>query len=820
MVVSMIVAVASSRLRKSRGIGAAMVFRWKRLPSILGFGLLWVTAPHDLIGQLPSREPPTVLEVDQAEADATAAETPVVGVPTPEELGLVPGRPRVTPTRTDTPPEIDGVLDDDIWAVATHITQFTQQSPIEGAPATEATDVFVAYDSEHVYFGFHVHYRDPSIMRANRVERDRAMQDDLMTIYFDTFMDQQRGYDFDVNGYGVQGDGVISVGGGGGRFGGGGGGGFGGGGQGIPRGDRSWDVLFETGGRIVEDGYVAEMAIPFKSLRYPSPPEGEPHRWGFQIVRGVRGSNQENQVWAPMTRNERSFFSQMGILEGMTDISTSRNLEILPTFTAIQYGEIDPTLPRFRNQDTDPDAGVNLKYGLTSDLTADFTINPDFSQIESDRPQIEVNQRFPLFSRELRPFFVEGAEIFQIRAPVTFVHTRTIVDPDWGAKISGQAGRFTIGALTANDVAPGRVDDSEDRAFNEAAQTFIARAQYDLYAESNIGAIFTDREFLDSHSRVLGADGNFRLSPTISGDFSAVGSRYKGLGEEELSGHMLATRISQNSRHVRWSVLANQISPEFATDVGFVRRSDTRTVSGNVGYRFWPESWIINWGPSVDYRRTYDYDGVLQDENRSLGLNFSFAGNVSVFSNASFDMERFGGINFRTDGFFVGGRVNTSRSYSFGGNFSVGDEIYFLGPFLGHQVSWSVNGTVRPLDRLNSNLSFQRRRLTDPANGDRELFDVRIFRATTNFQFTDRLGMRNITEFNSQDETFDLNILFNYRVNAGTVFYLGYDDHFQQADLIEGDRDGDGIEEQLFFTTGQRRTNRAIFVKLQYLLRY
>ena len=183
-------------------------------------------------------------------------------------------------------------------------------------------------------------------------------------------------------------------------------------------------------------------------------------------------------------------------------------------------------------------------------------------------------------------------------------------------------------------------------------------------------------------------------------------------------------------------------------------------------------------------------------------------------------MERFGGINFRKNRFFVRGNVDTSRSYSFGANFSTGDEIFFLGPFLGHQVGWGINGTVRPLDWLASRLSFERRRLTDPGNGDAEIFDVHILRATTNIQFTDRLGMRNISELNSQGKTFDFNVLFNYRVNAGTVIYLGYDDHFQQADLIEGDRDGDGFEEQLFFTTGQRRTSRAIFIKLQYLLRY
>ncbi len=771
-------------------------------------GLFVGGTASDLRGQAPA-EPRTM----RTEANGTV-QAMSQAAPTPEELGLVPGRPRVSPTRTDTPPVIDGVLDDEIWRTAAHLTEFTQQSPLEGAPGTEATDVYIAYDSDNIYFGLHAHYEDPSIMRSNRVERDRASQDDLMTVYFDTFMDQQRGYDFDVNGYGVQGDGIMSMGRRGFRP------GSGTVAQAIPPADRSWDALFETGAQLVEDGFVAEMSIPFKSLRYPRPPEGEPHRWGFQIVREIKSKDQENQVWAPMSRDETSFFTQMGIIEGMTDISTSRNIEILPTFTAIQFGSINPTVPEFATKDPDPDAGVNLKYGLTSDLTADFTINPDFSQIESDQPQIEVNQRFPLFFRELRPFFIEGAEIFEIRAPVTFVHTRTIVDPDYGAKLSGQVGRFTLGVLTANDRAPGRVDNEEDPVFHKTAQTFIARARYELYAESNMGAILTNREFLDSHSRVFGTDGNFRLSPTISGDFRAVGSRSKDLGTEEVDGHMLATRIRQNGRNISWALSAYQISPNFRTEVGFVRRRNMRTVAGEFGYRFWPESWVINWGPTIDYGQNYDYDQVLQDENLALGINFNFARNISFSSDFNQDMERFGGVNFRKNRLSMRARVNTNRSYSFGGSFATGDEIFFLGPFLGHEFTWRLNGTVRPLDRLNANLSFERRRFTDPANNNEELFDVRIFRATTNLQFTDRLGMRNIMEFNSQAETIDFNVLFNYRINAGTVFFVGYDDHFQQADLIEGDRDGDGLEEQIFFTTGQRRTNRAVFVKLQYLLRY
>ena len=247
-------------------------------------------------------------------------------------------------------------------------------------------------------------------------------------------------------------------GGGGGR---GRGGGFGG--RGIPRGDNSWDALFDSGAQLVDDGFTAELAIPFKSLRYPQRERDVPHRWGFQIVREIRGKD-ENVVWAPISRGVAGFLPQMGLLEGMTNLSMSRNLEIMPVATGIQFGSLDTSNGDFATGDAQPEGGVNVKYGITSNLTADFTFNPDFSQIESDRPQIEENQRFALFYPELRPFFLEGAEIFNVFGPINFVHTRTIVDPDWGAKITGKIGRTSVGFLAANDAAagvirPGRLPD-------------------------------------------------------------------------------------------------------------------------------------------------------------------------------------------------------------------------------------------------------------------------------------------------------------------------------------------------------------------------
>jgi hypothetical protein len=295
---------------------------------------------------------------------------------------------------------------------------------------------------------------------------------------------------------------------------------------------------------------------------------------------------------------------------------------------------------------------------------------------------------------------------------------------------------------------------------------------------------------------------------------------HKESGGEEEGGNMLTARWVRGGRHIDWDLFLYQISPDLDTDVGFVRRTDERRASTALGYRFWPESWLINWGPRVTYMRNYTFDDVLQDEQFGLSTQFQFARNINFNVTYRNDLERFGGIDFEKTRWSFSGRVNTSRTYQFGANFSTGDQVRFsTAPFVGEGRNWGVNATFNPISRLQTSLNLNASRLTDPRDNT-EVFDVKILRARTDIQFTDRIALRNITEFNTLDETFDFNVLLNYRVNAGTVFFIGYDDHYQQANLIEGDRDGDGIDDQLFFDRDLRRTNRAIFVKLQYLLRY
>src|SRR5438552_6277452 len=255
-------------------------------------------------------------------------------------------RPSLTVVRAAQPPTIDGRLDDAIWRTAALIDMFVQVEPVEGAPATEQTEVRVAYDKEKLYFGIHAHYADVESRRVNRSDRDKLDNDDTVTITLEPFLDYLRGYSFAVNGYGVQNDSMIVV----------------QNAQSTAAGDRSYNALYYSGGQLTDDGWTAEIAIPIRSLRYPSRKPGEAHRWGFQVRRVIL-SKDEYDVWSPISRNDPNFLGQIGMLNGMTDFSTQHNFELLPTLTATSQGKLNTTTGEYTT-DSVQDAGVGLKYGI------------------------------------------------------------------------------------------------------------------------------------------------------------------------------------------------------------------------------------------------------------------------------------------------------------------------------------------------------------------------------------------------------------------------------------------------------------------------
>ena len=293
-------------------------------------------------------------------------------VPTPAfaQAGALAGRPTLTAVRAAQAPTIDGRLDDAIWPGAALIDTFVQEEPRKGSRPPRRRKIRVAYDSDRLYFGIYAHYSESACMRANRSDRDKLDNDDAVTIYLEPFLDYLRGYSFSVNGYGVQRDSMIVVTQRAGA---------------TPTATRRGTRCSRPAGQLVDDGWTAEMAIPIKSLRYPSREAGEAHRWGFQVRREIT-SKDERRSGRRSRATDANFLRRSASSTGMTNLSTQRNFELLPTFTAIGSGRLNATTGVFATDHVE-EGGVGLKYGISSNLTFDFTYNPDFSQIESANPE-------------------------------------------------------------------------------------------------------------------------------------------------------------------------------------------------------------------------------------------------------------------------------------------------------------------------------------------------------------------------------------------------------------------------------------------------
>jgi len=371
---------------------------------------------------------------------------------------------------------IDGVLDEPVWAGATRLTGFWQYLPVDGRPAEETTEVLVWYAPDAIYFGIIAHDKEPGGIRATVADRDNLDNDDHVVLEIDTFHDRRRAFSFAVNPLGAQSDGVRSE----------------GAGQVsslIPGStDLNPDFIWESKGRITDQGYQVEIRIPFKSLRYPS---ARQQTWGFQVTRVVKRTGYTD-TWTDVHRANASFLGQEGALGGLHDLKRGVLVEAQPFVTATADGVRNDVTGTFDRESVNPQAGLNLRLGFTN-YALDATANPDFSQVETDAGQVTVNQRFALFYPEKRPFFLEGIELFG--TPQTLVYTRRIVDPKGGLKLAGKFGQLGVAHLTAVDQT-----DAGDAWFN------ITRLRRDFGQSSIAGVTFTSRDQGGSHNRVLAGD--------------------------------------------------------------------------------------------------------------------------------------------------------------------------------------------------------------------------------------------------------------------------------------------------------------------------
>ncbi|MFQ6070067.1 MAG: DUF5916 domain-containing protein [Candidatus Aminicenantales bacterium] len=681
------------------------------------------------------------------------------------------------------PPKIDGKVEDEIWEKGAVIDDFTQFEPQEGAAPSEKTIAYLGYDRNNLYIAFRCFDSNPKAIRANLSNRDSVYGDDEITVYLDTFNDKKRAFTFQINPYGVQTDGIYTETGRRRR------------GMGWQRIDRNWDTFFLSNARIDRKGYTVELAIPFKSLRFPNAPS---QRWGLQIMRTIRRKNEEI-YWYPRSRDINGFLVQSGTIEFDGKIEKGKNIEIMPVVTGLKEdgGKIDP------------EAGLNFKYGLTSDLTLDATYNPDFSQVEADMPQIDVNQRYALYYPEKRPFFLEGKDFFD--TPLELVYTRTIVNPQWGLKLSGKTGKTTIGFLSALDETPTDIDvpdfPSALQGTSDRALVNVFRLKRDIFSESYIGLIFTDKELgsssnslFQNYNRVAGIDGHFKFSKYYRISFQLLGSLSKVGGQKTELVPAMNFNLSHVSRHLNFSFEWTSIHPHFEASSGFFRRKDIHSLSSRLSYVFLPQTkLVISIRPSFEYRRIYDFDHTLTDEQFNISGFINGWKQSHLWAVCSMSMERYEGINFRKKTFRINASTEPFSWLSGNISYSFGDGIYYSSePYLGYKTSLGARATFKPLSNLRLFYSFKNDRFYREKGGEK-VYTINVISQRITFQISRTLSLRLITDYNDFYKTLYNSFLFSYELRPGTVFYLGVDDN------QEGDEAG------IF-----RRKGRYYFIKFSY----
>ncbi|MCC6318910.1 MAG: carbohydrate binding family 9 domain-containing protein [Gemmatimonadaceae bacterium] len=730
--------------------------------------------------------------------------------------------PRVTDEIT-----IDARLDEPAWSRAARLTGFSQYQPVDQRPAEEPTEVRVLYTPQAIYFAIVATSTDPGGVRATLSKRDNIGNDDRVTVYLDTFNDRRRAFFFGANALGVQLDGVRTEGGlsAGDMFGGG-----------V---DLNPDFRFETKGQLTESGYLIEMRIPFKSLRFPA---ADPQQWGIQVVRQIPGRNAED-TWTDAQRGASSFLAQSGTLTGITQVERGVVTDVQPFVTQSFAGSRDAATGAFTRSDRQFDAGVNLRLGFPA-IAIDATINPDFSQVEADAGLVTVNERFALFLPERRPFFLEGIELFA--TPNQLVYSRTIANPIAGAKVSGKVGRLSLAYLSAIDEA----GDARD-AVN------VARVRTDYGHNSVAGLTVTDRRGRGEANSVVAADTRvvFREKYTFQSQF---GQSLTTTGEETTSAPVWSADIDRTGRTWGFNYSVNAIGDRFASAAGFVPRVGFQTAHAynRIAFLGGPSARIQNLTLFGGPTRIWRYGSLArrdQIEGTDEVMSFiTLRGGWSLMPSVrrnfiAIDPSVASGLFHRDAGGVLipwapSGRLSGMWTTSFGVttpvfarfNASVdasqGEVPIYAEGAPGRSLRWSGSLTVRPTPETRLEGTLTHSRITREGTG-REYARVLIPRLKAEYQPTRALFFRVVSQFRSdrvdapRDPASGLPLLTStglarsprdvrslrtdwlvqYEPSPGTTAFFGYGDTWTSPGAVSD--------------TDLRRTADGFFLKLAYLFR-
>ncbi len=744
------------------------------------------------------------------------------------------------------------------------VTGFVQRNPHDGQKVSEETVAYLGYDQKNLYVVF-VCFDDPKKVRARMSRREDIYDDDEVEVMLDTFHDRRRAYAFQTTPLGVQWDAIWSeatreeI---NGNF------------------DTSFDTVWDSKGKVTSQGFVVWLAIPFKSLRFPSSKQQE---WGIILYRGIVRKN-EDSFWPQVSYKIAGRLGQAATLYGLEGISPGRSIELIPYgimrgFRALD--DRDPTNPSFQHAVAQGQAGMDAKFVLHDHFVVDMTANPDFSQVESEDPQITVNQRFEVYFPEKRPFFLENEDYF--RTPLDLFFTRNIQDPSAGIRLTGKEGPYSVGLMATDDRAPGQALPPYFPLAGTRSYFTVARASRDLFRQSSIGVLYTDWEcpITGEFNRVGGVDTRLKFNANWSLDAQAVTSSSNLAGNffattgyssnncetnlfpfssgnvgngEHYAGPADKLELKHDGLHFSYDGIYDDISRGFVTVPGFVNRVDIRELFQVIDYRFRPKKgWIVDWGPSLNQRYVFDHAGNRLDTDyqpylaiqgrgqtviylfpyrelreRLRPQDFCFLGFSCLLPNQDYH-EHDSGVSVQTS---VLPKVTAGASYHWGdgANFVANPNASapLNEPFLARQDIATGTLTFRPIKPLKIENTYLFERLRTIA-GDHGIFNDHIVRSKWNWQFTPQLSLRVILQYNSLlANTPDTTDLYTYLPTSrqfNADFLITYLIHPGTAVYVGYNSDLQNLEvlpSMGVFNTAKGYINdsRQFFVKASYQFRF
>ncbi len=681
-------------------------------------------------------------------------------------------------------PDIDGNIDEPFWRLAPHVSGFTTFIPDFDVVPKEQTDVALAYDRENLYFAFRC-YDDPGQIKASVSPRDKMMNDDFVCINLDSFNDQQGLSAFYVNALGIQGDSRFS----------------------SNNEDFSPDFVWYSAGKIDSLGFTIEVRLPLKSLRYTN---DDPTVMAVTLERYISRRGEHSCFPRLDPAKGGAFLTEMHPVS-YSGIDHYKLIEVLPAVTATRHeARSGVTLERDKQKG---EASLTAKYGITSDLMLDGTVNPDFSQVESDAGQVDINLRYSLFYPEKRPFFLEGIDNFNIAASAntfdpTIYYSRTIADPSVGAKLTGKVGSDnTIAAVYAMD----NVLEADRDALGSYVHVPVVRYKHTLSKNSYVGLLYAGRELEHTNNRVVGYDEQYRVSESAVLESNGFLSWVKDDAvASSLNGHTLGLRFSSDKRSVGYSLNFREVSENFRADMGYITRTGIVSFIEYLNPRIFPESkFFQRIGFEIAAGQTNDRFSGIWETSNDVAVNLFFGGNWVLRTRLNYSTEIFSAQRFQTSGIHTQLRSQITKEVFVNLLYRRLRAIYYPTPEQGNSNVVGATLTLQPWGNLQAEWSFTYSGFYRDVDGSK-LYAYPITRIKLTYQLNRYLFFRAIGQYNDFRSEISTDVLASFTYIPGTAIYLGYGSIFDKVRW-----DGSGYVGSDTFLEMQR----GLFMKMSYLWR-